>query len=97
MEVDCAVDGADALEKIRSTRFALVVLDWNMPRLDGGKVLRAMRQAGVHTPVVVVTGRYREEIQLDLESMAAAFVNKNELNPTSLGSAIAASIQLQAV
>jgi CheY-like chemotaxis protein len=95
MMVECAADGAEALEKIRSDRFELVVLDWNMPHQDGAAVLRAMRESGLRVPVVVVSGQRHKTIASDLEAMAAAFVNKNELDPTSFRSAISASIQLQ--
>ena len=96
MMVECAADGAEALEKIRSSRFALVVLDWNMPHRDGGDVLRAMREDGLRVPVVVVSGRRAEAIARDLETMAAAFVNKDELDPSSFRNAIAASMLMQA-
>src|SRR6266536_2973032 len=95
MMVECAADGAEALEKIRRDRFALVVLDWNMPHQDGAAVLRAMREDGLRVPVVVVSGRHHEAIASDLKGMAATFVNKDELDPRSFRRAIAASIQLQ--
>lgn len=79
--VECAADGAEALAKIRSNRYALVVLDWNMPHQDGGDVLRAMRADGLRIPVVVVSGQCREVIANDLETMSATFVNKDELDP----------------
>jgi CheY-like chemotaxis protein len=96
MMVDSARNGAEALEKIRRNHFALVVLDWNMPPLDGWDVLRRMRENGVRVPVVVVSGKRRQDISSDLAAMAATFVNKDELNATSFRNAIAASIQLQA-
>jgi two-component system sensor histidine kinase/response regulator len=94
--VECARNGVEALEKIRNSRFLLAVLDWNMPPLDGGDVLRTMRENGLRTPVVIVSGRHREDIAVDLESLAATFVNKNELNPVSFRGAITASMQWQA-
>ena len=35
----------------------VIVLDLNLPRLDGVEVLRQMRAGGVKTPVLVLTGR----------------------------------------
>lgn len=95
MVVECAGDGTEALEKIRSNAYRLVVLDWNMPLRDGGEVLRAIRDDGLCVPVVVVSGQPREAIALDLEAGAAAFVSKGALNPMNFGSAIAVSMQLQ--
>ena len=95
MMVECAADGAEALEKIRGHRYALVVLDWNLSHLDGALVLRGMREEGVRIPVVVVSDQRREAVARDLETMAAAFVRRGALNPCSFGSAISASIQMQ--
>ena len=95
--VECAANGARALEKLRQSRFALAVLDWNMPHLDGREVLRTIRAEGLRIPVVVVSGQRREDIAQDLQRMDAAFVHKDELNPISLSSAITASLQLAGV
>ncbi len=93
--VECAADAAEALEKIRGRRFALVVLAWNLPHQDGAVVLRAMRENGLRVPVVVVSGHRHEAIASDLEGLAAAFVNKNEMDPHSFRNAIVASMLLQ--
>jgi two-component system chemotaxis response regulator CheY len=95
MMVECAADGAEALEKIRSKQYALVVLDWNMPLFNGADVLRAIRENDLRVPVVVMSDQRREAIASHLETMAAAFVNKDEFDTGSLRNAIAASIQLQ--
>jgi len=95
MLVECAADGAEALEKMHGHRYALVVLDWNMPRQHGAEVLRAMRERDLCIPVVVVSDQRREDIASDLESMAAAYVNKDELDAHSFRNAIATSMQLQ--
>ena len=94
LEVDYASDGREAIEKIRAKRFALLVLDWKLPVMGDGEVLRQLRSEGVRLPVVVVSGLSREEISADLEVLGAAFVNKNHLNPGSLYLAIADSLQL---
>ncbi len=51
-----AADGTEALEAInQGGQFDLVLLDWNMPKLSGIETLRALRQAGNKTPVIMVT------------------------------------------
>ena len=42
-QVDTAADGRAALEKIRTSAPDLVVLDWNMPHLDGLGLAAAVR------------------------------------------------------
>ena len=95
MMVECAADGAEALEKIESNQYDLVVLDWNLPHQEGPVVLRAIRRGSRRVPVVVLSGQRREAIARDLETWSAAFVNKDELDRYHFGSAIAAAIQLQ--
>jgi len=94
--VECAADGEEALEKIRAHRYALVVLDWNMPRQDGAEVLRAMREHELRIPVVVLSDQRLEDIATALELMTAAFLNKGDLDTQSLRNAIAVSVLLQA-
>lgn len=52
-----ATDGADAVRRLASGRFDLVVTDLNMPVLDGLKLVAYIRADAVHrdVPVVVVT------------------------------------------
>jgi two-component system, chemotaxis family, chemotaxis protein CheY len=42
-EVAEAINGIEALEKILSERFDLVIVDINMPKMDGVSFLRALR------------------------------------------------------
>ena len=42
--VDEAADGADALRQVRRQRPQAVLLDWNMPVMNGIECLRALRQ-----------------------------------------------------
>ena len=92
--LDYAADGVEALEKLRLRRFALVVLDWKLPLMDGGEVLRNFRQLGVRTPVVVVSGLQREDIDANLEALGAAFLGKDEMNADTFRARIAESLRL---
>jgi two-component system chemotaxis response regulator CheY len=92
MVVECADDGMEALQKLRRSRFALAVLDWNMPHLGGRELLRTIRKDGLRLPVVVVSGERHEDIAHDLRSMSAAFVPKLELNSVRFCSAIAVAM-----
>ncbi len=42
--VEEASDGADALNKLRSSNFGLVISDWNMQPMTGMELLREVRQ-----------------------------------------------------
>jgi len=55
--VECAGDGAEALQRLAGDRFDAVVLDVSMPRLDGLAVCRRMRERRDRTPVLMLTAR----------------------------------------
>ncbi|HVI56002.1 MAG TPA: sigma-54 dependent transcriptional regulator [Luteibacter sp.] len=54
-EVEQAGDGQEALAKIESGSFDLVLTDLRMPRLDGIGLLAALRDADNDIPVIVMT------------------------------------------
>jgi two-component system response regulator MprA len=56
-DTEVAVDGADALEKATAYQPDLVVLDIQMPRMDGMTAARRMRGAGTTTPILMLTAR----------------------------------------
>jgi len=92
--IEYAADGREALDKMRSTRFALVVLDWRLPGVGGRDVLRDMRQNGVYIPVVVLSGLQREAIADDLDALGASFLHKDGMTAETIRAAIARSLRL---
>ncbi len=52
-----ARDGFEGLKRLHELRPSALVLDLNMPRLDGFGLLRKMRLEGLNTPTMVLTAR----------------------------------------
>src|SRR5690606_15916887 len=52
-----ATGGRDALDQLRSGRFELAFVDLRMPDFGGLRVLAEAREAGVTTPIVIVTAQ----------------------------------------
>jgi DNA-binding response OmpR family regulator len=55
--VDTAVDGYEAVEKAANLPFDLVILDLMLPSRSGLDVCRDIRQAGMATPILILTAR----------------------------------------
>src|SRR5437588_5609981 len=55
--VDVANDGEAGLDLAASDTYDLVVLDVMLPGVDGVEICRQMREADVHTPVLMLTAR----------------------------------------
>ncbi len=56
-EVSTASDGQEALDLVRDSRPDLLLLDVNMPILDGLETCRRLRAAGDDLPVLMLTAR----------------------------------------
>ena len=61
--VDEATDGSDALAKLRSKDYGLVISDWNMEPMTGIQLLREVRQDNVfkNIPFIMITAESKTE------------------------------------
>ncbi len=55
--VECALTGGEGWEKMISGEFDLVILDWDLPDIQGIDILKRFRAEGMTTPVLLLTGR----------------------------------------
>jgi CheY-like chemotaxis protein len=55
-DVTAIGSGKEALEALRKSKFRLLILDLNMPDLDGFDVLKEVRQTYPGIPVIVISG-----------------------------------------
>jgi two-component system, OmpR family, alkaline phosphatase synthesis response regulator PhoP len=53
--VDCAADGDEGFDKATRLPFDLILLDVMLPRRDGFDVCRGIREAGLITPILMLT------------------------------------------
>jgi len=56
-EVETSPDGLQGLKAIRDHRFDLLILDVNMPKMDGFALLEKVRADGLTTPVIMLSAR----------------------------------------
>jgi chemosensory pili system protein ChpA (sensor histidine kinase/response regulator) len=79
VEVVTAVDGADAMVKLREHRVDLLLTDLEMPRMHGYELIRELRflPAYKELPIVVVTSRSSQKHQEQARQLGAnAYVTK---------------------
>ena len=56
MEVDCAYDGEEELDKIKSNSFDIVLLDLMLPKLSGLEVCQQVREFS-KVPIIMITAK----------------------------------------
>jgi DNA-binding NarL/FixJ family response regulator len=84
-----AADALSALDAIRRLRPSVVLLDIQLPDLDGFEVARRLAQAGDPPAIVLVSSRDRSAYRRRLaESPARGFIAKSDLS----GAAVAALV-----
>jgi len=75
--VGSATDGSGLLETVRQLRPDVIVLDVNLPGVDGLKICRQITHADPQAKVIVFTGAADPELrQRALAAGACAFVDK---------------------
>ncbi len=55
VETVIAQNGREAVDKVASDSFALILMDMEMPNLNGYEATRALRNKGCQTPVFALT------------------------------------------
>ena len=68
-EMDDCGDGETALELLAAERYDLVLLDLNLPKVNGMTVLRTLRKTDLETPVLILSAR--SEISDKVEGLDA--------------------------
>lgn len=56
-EVDCCFDGEDAWDMILSENYDLIILDLNLPGMDGMEILQNIRKEDIETNVLILSAR----------------------------------------
>ena len=82
-EVEQAINGIEAIEKVQAQAFNLVIVDVNMPKMDGFAFLRALRRSSPSVatlPALVIT---TENSQQDFDDARMAGANFYLVKPVT--------------
>jgi two-component system chemotaxis sensor kinase CheA len=85
--VATAVDGIDALEKMKQHKFDLVVTDVRMPRMDGFVLLHNMRHKDEpkNIPVIMVSSVFESDTLDKAKNLGAqGYIVKSDFERESL-------------
>ena len=86
-KVESAVDGEDALAKMKLGGYDLVLLDIIMPKMDGLSVMKQMQNAPPQAPnksVVFLTNLDKDEEIRTALSLGNGYLIKSQITPGSL-------------
>lgn len=75
--VATAVDGQDAIDKVKAGRFDLIITDLKMPRVSGEELVRFVRSHEPTSKVIVISGYSTLfSVSQSVDSGANAFLSK---------------------
>ena len=75
--VDVAYDGTEGYDLASTEEYDLIVLDLMLPGMDGLQITRQLRQAKIHTPILILTAKGQIEDKVEgLDSGADDYLTK---------------------
>lgn len=95
-QVETAVDGNDALQKVSAFNPDLILMDVMMPSLDGLGTLNALRSSSVVTPVVMLTAAHEIKTAVAAMKSGAADYLSKPFNIEELTSVILSQLEKSA-
>ena len=93
LQAEVASGGEEAIALASRKEYDLILLDVNMPGIDGFQVIQSLRSRDIRTPIIIVSGRQEDYDTLyGLDIGADDYVTK-PFNPIVLGAKVKALIR----
>lgn len=84
VDITFATNGREGLEAIRAGKGEMVFLDLTMPELDGYGVLEAVKNDGLKSVVIVISGDIQPEAMDRVTSLGALTFIRKPVSPEKL-------------
>ena len=82
--IDVAVNGEEALEKFDAARHRMVLMDLDMPVMDGYEATRRLRLQGETLPVIALTASLPKEVESDIYAAGLTDIIVKPFDPDDL-------------
>lgn len=83
-QVDVALNGQEALEKLDTSKHHLVLMDLHMPVMDGYEATQKLRERGETLPIIALTASLAKEIEGDAYKAGLDAIIVKPFNPDEL-------------
>jgi len=91
--LDSASDGLEALEKINTTDYDMLILDIKMPKMNGIEVLRRVKETRPDTDVIMITGLNQIETAVKAMKLGAFDYLPKPFDPEELELVVARALE----
>ncbi len=93
--VDEAASATEVLKLLQTGDYDCTLLDFMLPDGDGFSVLRSLHEAGIETPVIMLTGQGDERLAVELlQAGASDYLPKSRMTPETLAHSMQNTMRL---
>ncbi|WP_368076393.1 response regulator transcription factor [Flintibacter sp.] len=93
MDSQAVGSGEQALQALETRTFDIILLDVNLGDMEGFEVLRRLRERGIKTPVIIISGRNEDYDSLYGLSLGADDYVTKPFRPVVLGAKVKALLR----
>lgn len=81
IQIDATRSGSEALDKIARNHYDAIVVDYELPGMNGIDLLRMIKHRGDDVPIIVFTGKSREEVAIRALNYGADYYLQKKGDP----------------
>jgi DNA-binding response OmpR family regulator len=97
LPVQTAVNGEEALEKLRAEEFGLIFLDLRLPGMDGLEVLRRIRETYAQVRLIIITAHGTIESAVEAMKLGAADFLQKPFTPAEIRNLVSRVMEREAL